>query len=239
MGVESVEQNDEPFSYTFIGSGNFEGHNSYLDAVKLKLVGFVGTTQSCFSMFPNLKNVSFDDSLVGMTDKTFAGAHLEYFTVPKSVVDLSYLQCFDEGDPFIKIFVHPDNPKYCDIDGIVFSKDKKELYYWPGNHGEEYVIIPDFVEKVGIGAFGSSNRIRYVRYPPNVQYIGPYQFYRNTAIEYVEIQNKQDPNKYSPSMGDTTKIHYRPVPVATKFCPCYTVSYYNSILYLVAVIIEI
>lgn len=205
------------------------------------MIGFSSAANSCFTNYTNLINLTFDDSLEYIDNGVFFMTHVTYFTIPKSVKLLSGSQCFDEGDPFVRIFVHPENKNYCDIDGVVYSKDKRNLYHWPGAHGEEYVIIPNFVVSTSVAAFGSSNKIKFVQYPQSIQSIGSYQFHRNTAIEFVEIMNKPNPVKYNHtkilnlSRIDESAIYYRHIPILTCICENYYVLTEHWMIYLVPI----
>ena len=110
------------------------------------------------------------------------------------------------------IFVHPENPYYCDIDGVLYSKDKKTLVYWPGKHGETEVVVPNFVEKLYDGAFATSSKITFIVIPPSVQKIG-YQLYQMFALQSVLILNKNlssfDINLHS--SVNSSILHFMPL----------------------------
>ena len=49
--------------------------------------------------------------------------------------------------------VAEDNPYFCSVDGVVYSKDKTELVYYPQSKEDKEFIVPSFVEKIGNLAF--------------------------------------------------------------------------------------
>ena len=49
--------------------------------------------------------------------------------------------------------VAEDNPYFCSIDGVVYSKDKTELVYYPQSKEDKEFVVPSFVEKIGNLAF--------------------------------------------------------------------------------------
>lgn len=51
------------------------------------------------------------------------------------------------------IEVHPDNPVFCSVDGVLFSKDRKTLVRYPGLRENRNYAIPEWVEAVAPGAF--------------------------------------------------------------------------------------
>lgn len=62
------------------------------------------------------------------------------------------------------IKVNENNGYYCDIDGILFSKDKTKLIYYPDNKEGTKYLIPESVTEFGGLAFQCSN-IEYLYYP--------------------------------------------------------------------------
>jgi hypothetical protein len=51
------------------------------------------------------------------------------------------------------INVHPNNPYFRSIDGIMYSKDSTILHAYPGGRTEEYFYVPNFVKTIGNHAF--------------------------------------------------------------------------------------
>lgn len=47
----------------------------------------------------------------------------------------------------------PGDPRFTTIDGVLFSKDGKELLKYPCGRTSRVYIIPGTVEKIGRGAF--------------------------------------------------------------------------------------
>ena len=77
--------------------------------------------------------------------------------IPASVIKI-HPEAFDGCESLRRINVHEDNPVYCDIDGVLFNKDKTKLLYFPmGKTGDYY--IPDGVTEIGEYAFFRSRLI--------------------------------------------------------------------------------
>ncbi len=84
-------------------------------------------------------------------------------------------------DELKNIFVHPDNPVYLDIDGVLFSKDGKELIRYPYGRPGPYVVPPG-VESIRSGdedsfPFGlhgalKSKRLTSLTLPASLFWIG-------------------------------------------------------------------
>ena len=109
-----------------------------------------------------------------------------------------------------KITIDKDNPKYASVDGVVFSKDMKQILYYPRkkNVGGSYTI-PETVEKIGKMAFEEtaikevkmgnkintisqrafdSSRILEVKIPDKVKTLGAEAF-SNSKITNIDLNN--------------------------------------------------
>lgn len=79
-------------------------------------------------------------------------SNLTNITIPYSVnlIDNnSFVRCHNLTD----IKVSPDNKSFCDIDGVLFSRDKKTIIYFPNGKSESIYIIPDGVTSISDCAF--------------------------------------------------------------------------------------
>lgn len=89
------------------------------------------------------------------------------------------------------IYVNEDNPTFCDIDGILYSQDRKTLLYYPrgrkeptyniykntetigsssfwGNTYLTNITIPDNVKKIDVGAFFNCENLKEITLPKNI-----------------------------------------------------------------------
>lgn len=109
-----------------MGSGKLPKLDQRTDAIKLSLEGFTETTADCLSLYTNLINVSFDNSLKIMNDHVFYNTKVQYFRIPSSVSNLNS-QPFDQGHAMIWISVDPENKYFCDVDCVLYSRDMTVL----------------------------------------------------------------------------------------------------------------
>ena len=99
-----------------------------------------------------------------------------------------------------RIIVDPANEKYCDIDGVLYSKDKKELIAYPNAKGEKY-IVPEGVRCIGNCSFKNTNITR-ITMPSSLRKIGVNAFYDcmqlmeilDIPIEIAEVEKIINPN---------------------------------------------
>lgn len=78
--------------------------------------------------------------------------------IPASVERLSF--SFMRDNLFCDlnaIVVDKDNPNFCSVDGVLFSKDMKTLVNYPSMAQRDKYIIPDGVEVIGYSAFMGCN----------------------------------------------------------------------------------
>jgi len=68
--------------------------------------------------------------------------------------------------------VSPQNPKYCSVDGILYSKDMKNLIRCPPAIDTESVVVPDSVVSVDMYSFSICRTVRQIRLPDSVRFIG-------------------------------------------------------------------
>lgn len=84
------------------------------------------------------------------------------------------------------ILVDDANTKYCSIDGILYSKDKKTLLKCPRGY-EGKIIIPDGVEVIDDMAFYLCYKITEATIPDSVIELGDNAFYGCEALERVSM----------------------------------------------------
>lgn len=95
-------------------------------------------------------------------------------TIPKSVTDIKE-RALCNCSRLTKINVDNHNKKYCDIDGVLFSKDGKKLILCPDGKSGSY-IIPDNVTTIGNRAFEWCVRLTNIILPDSITMIDDYAF---------------------------------------------------------------
>ncbi len=76
-----------------------------------------------------------------------------------AVIDVS---TFDVCENLKEIVVDAENEYFTSVDGVLFSKDKTELLYYPQDKDKTSYIIPDEVKVIGEGAFKENNNLEVV-----------------------------------------------------------------------------
>ena len=87
------------------------------------------------------------------------------------------------------INVNVDNKTFKDINGIVFSKDEKELLIYPAGKDESSYIIPNHVIKMGYGVFLNCENLTRIEIQDGVTSIGREAFYNCKNLRIIKISS--------------------------------------------------
>lgn len=104
--------------------------------------------------------------------------------LPKSV---RYFDGLYDVPSLANVHVDEQSKYFTSVDGVVYSKNMKELVWFPMGRTETTYIIPDSVEKIGSYAFYEHANLVSVTIPASVNSIGAYAFYRCTALADAEL----------------------------------------------------
>ena len=101
--------------------------------------------------------------------------------------------------PLKNVYINADNPTYGSAEGVVFSKDMKELLFYPGARGDISYTIPEGVESISTGAFLDQYPL-YLNVPASVSYVSfNDSMYGRSMLGYYSV-SKDNPN-YSSANG--------------------------------------
>lgn len=117
---------------------------------------FDSSTDSLFRVPPSYKHQKY--AIPGTTkiisDYAFHSCNnIEEIVIPESISSISGAS-LSMTTNLQKITVDKANRYFCDIDGVLFSKDKKRLIAYPGGRHGAYTV-PDFVQELGDYCFYS------------------------------------------------------------------------------------
>ncbi len=121
-----------------------------------------------------LKTVTIEEGLLSSLWQNF-----EYCTSLKSVnipENIETLASFMNCHALEEINIAENNPYMCDIDGIVFSKDKKTLVRYPDAKKAEKYIVPSSVKKIANNAFYSVDSVDSIYVPKTVATVEEHAF---------------------------------------------------------------
>ena len=87
------------------------------------------------------------------------------------------------------ITVADNNQSYCDVDGVLFNKDKTELVQYPAGKTSASYSIPNSVTSIGWSAFSDCTSLTNITIPDGVTSIGNGAFSGCTSLTNVVIPN--------------------------------------------------
>ncbi len=149
----------------------WNSHNNDIKAVVIEN-GVTSIGSQAFSNCTVLLRVTLPDSVTSIGANAFLGCfNLTEITIPAGVVSLGELVF--SGCPMLQnITVDSGNAKYCDVDGVLFSKDKVTLWAYPAAKTGASYVIPNSVTSVGDSAFASCSNLTEITIPASVASIG-------------------------------------------------------------------
>lgn len=202
-----------PDSVTYIDPGAFRYGNGLT-----KLTVGSGITVIDFIMLygnDNIETVVLPDTLTKLDDGAFKYSGIKYIDIPDSVTYLgseamtgcSRLETINIGkgvsyiddwaiysDVLKSVNVDPENKFFISENGVLYNKDKTELYIYPVNAEGTVYRIPDSVKVIRPGAIENSNYLEKIYVGKNVEKIGGGNFYgyKNEYYEDYRTQTTYD-----------------------------------------------
>ena len=149
----------------------------------ITITDFNGNSSDTSITVPNTIN---GKSVTELT-KTFAyNSYLKEITLPKSLISTmhyTFYQCIN----LEKINVEAGSQNFCSVDGILFSKDKTKIIYYPANKQGTSYNIPKTVKEIFEYCFNYNQNLKGVSIPNSVEKISFCVFYYSKNLEELEI----------------------------------------------------
>ncbi len=93
---------------------------------------------------------------------------------------------FLNSDSLTSITVDEENPYFMVDDGVLYSKDKRELLYCPKNFSGIYRVAEE-VKRIGKSAFRNCNQLTEIILPEGLEVIGDTAFYGCTQLKQISL----------------------------------------------------
>ena len=135
----------------------------------------------------SLTSITIPDSVTSIGYMTFSRCgSLASVTIPDSVTsidDYAFLGC----DSLTAINIDDNNQYYCDIDGVLFNKDKTTIIRYPEGKIDTSYIIPDSVTRINDMTFLGCGSLTSITIPDSVTSIGGSAFLNCSGLKSINI----------------------------------------------------
>ena len=174
--------------------------------------GFKIIAYNCFDNYSLVEEIKLPETIEIIGDNIIKNMPLlKTLFLPRNVRELHELQSFDNAFDIENIEVDSNNQYFCDVDGVLFSKDMKQLIFVPGGHERKSYFVPFGVERILILAFPSYQHLETVVIPPTVTKIENSNFNSNTLKSIVINQCKNLISfDFTPTSYQTSILHFNP-----------------------------
>ncbi len=184
-GILEITGTGDMANYSSSSRGPWYSNRNSVKTVKIS-DGVTSIGSYAFYHCSSLTSVTIPDSVTSIGSQAFSVcSSLTSVTIPDSVTSIGS-QAFYWCSILKAIEVDENNSYYCDIDGVLFTKDKKTLVAYPAGGSTTYTI-PDSVTSIGSRAFYWCSSLTSVTIPDSVTSIGSLAFYWCSSLTSVTI----------------------------------------------------
>ncbi len=126
------------------------------------------------------------------------------------------VESFIDNSTIKEIIVHPENPYYQSVEGILHNIDLSEIIYFPARHDFESYSILSSVHTICPYAFSTQHSLKHLYIPETVTKIEYYAF-RYSNLESIEFSNETTIDSLGfMSLADTYHLEAFHVPDSVK-----------------------
>lgn len=180
----SIKNLTLPNSLLSIEDNAFE----YFKGSPIKLSGNLQTIGKNAFLFCNIETCTFilPDSVRSIGESAFLYAVFDELVLPDSITEIDKAWFMSSGTyskPLYPISVSAQHPTYKSIGGVLYSRDGKILYFYPGSLPETEFVVPEGVTRIAEDAFAGV-KLDYVVLSDTVTTIDAYSF-NNSAIKAI------------------------------------------------------
>lgn len=169
-----------------IGMNAFTGNNVITDLVIPE--GVTTLNWYSFNTCRNLETVTLPDSLEFIDSWAFERcSRLKTISIPANVTQING-GAFAQNSSMTSITCDPANKNYVSVDGVLFTKDMKELVAYPGGIRGGYTV-PATVNHIGDAAFYGALGLDSVTILGNLDFIGFEAFAECSKLTDVAIRD--------------------------------------------------
>ena len=142
--------------------------------------------------------------------------NLKKIFIPESVKYIYVFGgCFSGCDNLTQITVDSHNTTYCDVDGVLFSKDKTKLWKYPKGRIATGYTIPDSVKYINNSAFYGCEKLESLYMPDTMEEIGRCAFLGCKSLKNIKL-SVSGAYEYG-TFKDCESLEYVDIPEGVEF----------------------
>ena len=175
------------------GYATIEGLETVVEG-EVTIPGNIGgyPVRSFYDTFRNntkITSVIISEGVSNISYYAFYGCtKLEYVYIPSSVTSIGK-EAFRDTKALQEIEVNAGNSRYLSENGILYNKDKTEIFVCPSSCGIETFVFPDSVTKIAAYCFYANVSIKEVIMPENLTEMGEFAFY-GSQLSVIQFNDK-------------------------------------------------
>ena len=152
-----------------------------------------------FSFCTGLTSVTISEGVTDIGSDAFSSCtRLTRVTIPASVTNIGY-GAFSFCSGLTAFYVNTANPAYCEIGGVLLTRDRTKLLAYPSGKTAVSYTVPDGVTEVGSYAFYGNKTLTELSFPGTLNSIGKFAFsgrstkfnqitFRGTVEQWSEVE---------------------------------------------------
>ena len=169
-GCSALTSIEIPSGVTSIGDGAFQGCSG-LTSIELPS-GLTSIENYAFYGCSALTSIEIPSGVTSIWSYTFSGcSSLTSIEIPSGLTNISEA-AFKRCSALTSINVSLDNPSYCSLDGVLYSKDKSVIYAYPAGKTDSSYRIHESTISIREGCFYGCSSLLSIEFPDMLEYIG-------------------------------------------------------------------
>ncbi len=169
-----------------IGSNAFYGNTTITSITIPDYVQTIG--ESAFESATALTSVSLGTGITNLSSRVFYGTKFTTITLPASIETIgSNTQPFYANEALQEIIVDSENQNFKSVDGVVYSKDGKELCIYPSAKADTSYTILSGTTSIRYESFHKTANLTKISIPEGITEIVGNAFRECTKIDTVVL----------------------------------------------------